>query len=194
MIAAFNLASVLGIASLGQLHAAESFGTYVANGIFWSSVGAVGQVDSTSAAIARTSKAMITMGAPGTLVIRYSVPPSAELATATGALHLMANLVDPGVGASVDVSLLEVPMDDPGVSVASPSARSIVHLTSPDADGLTGFTTRCVAGPAQTTFSGFAFAKNVYYIQAVLSWDGLQPRAPVLRALKIGISGDDLCK
>ena len=189
MIATLNLASILGIASLGQVHAA-SFGEYLADGIFWSSVGAAGQVDSNAAAIAKTSKAMITMAASGTLVVRYNVSPNAELATATGTAQLMASLVDPGAGASVDVSLVEVPVSD-----ASSSARAILHLNSSDSDaeGVTSFATRCATSDGN--FSGFNFTKNVYYIHAVLTWNAAQqPRAPTLRAVKIGISGDNLCK
>ena len=186
MIATLNLASILGIASLGQVHAQTT--DYIGDGIFWSSVGAAGQVDSNAAAIAKTSKAQITMAASGTLVVRYNVSPSEELATLPGFTQLMASLVDPGVGASVDVSLVEVPIDD-----ASSSARSIAHLNSSDSDalGVTGFATRC--GESAGTFS-FNFVKNVYYIHAVLTWNkAQQPSPPTLRAVKIGISSNNLC-
>jgi len=190
MIAALNLASILGIASLGQVHA-ETLDSYLSNGIFWSAVGAAGQVDSNAAAIAKTSKATISMAAPGTLVVRYSVTPSAELATTRGLVHLMANIVDPGDGASVDVSLVEVPIENPGESSTSLSARSILRLTSSDSDaaGVTSFATRCVDPPLAGNFSGFDFANNVYYIHAVLSWNDAQPRPPALRAVKLKIGG-----
>ena len=186
MIAAFNLASILGIASLGQVHA----DTYSTDGIFWSSVGAAGQVDTSTAKLAKTSKATITMAASGTLIVRYSVTPSADLATTAGAVQLMANVVDPGPDASVDVSLIEVPVDDP-----SGTARSVIHLNSSDSDalGVTSFATRCAVAPAGGTFTGFNFAQNAYYIHAVLTWDSTkQTRAPTLRAMKVGINAS--CK
>ena len=194
MIATLNLVSILGIASLGQAHAAQSLGTYVENGIFWSSVGAAGQVDPRSAEIALTKLSKLTMAAPGTLVVRYSVTPSAELATATGTVRLMANLSDRGADASVDVTLFEVPIEEPGEKSTS-SPRSILHLSSSDADaeGVTTFMTRCVAAPSDGTFSGFDFTKNVYFIQAVLYWNAAkQPYRPALHAVQIGFkTGDD---
>jgi len=191
MIATLNLASILGIASLGQVHA-ESYGAYLADGIFWSSVGAAGQVDPRSAEIALTKLSKLTMAAPGTLVVRYSVTPSAELATATGTVRLMANLSDRGADASVDVTLFEVPIEEPGEKSTS-SPRSILHLSCSDADaeGVTTFMTRCVAAPSDA-FS-FDFTKNVYFIHAVLSWNAeKQPYRPALHAVQIGFgTGDD---
>jgi hypothetical protein len=173
-LAALALASTLGFASAAQAQAPL---------FFWSSVGSAGTIDSGSTASAKAMRATLTTGSTGTLIARYSVTPSIEF-TGGGVLHLMANLVDPGPGASLSVSLIEVPVGKPGETAAFQAGRQILTVNSTD-DAMGVVVNSCVNDDGKVRLD---FEANVYFVQAVLNWDALaQPQAPQLRAIRLAV-------
>ena len=174
-LAVLTLASTLGIVSAAQAQAP-------AYDALHSTIGSAGLIDSGSTASPKTIRAILTMGSGGTLIARYPVPPSVELDTDGGFLHLVANLFDPGLGASVSVSLIEVAVGKPGENPAAQTSKAVLTVKSSD-DPISTFANPCVNDGGDVKLD---FESNVYFIQAVLNWDAAtQPRAPQLRAIQL---------
>jgi hypothetical protein len=180
--------TILGFASLNLVHAGSL--------VLWSSAGSAGQVDPAFMAFAKTSRSEITMSAPGRLVVRYSVAPSAEFANVYGTLHLTGSFTDPGDGASVTLQLRE---DDIVLGASNP--RVILSLSSKD--GASTVEGSCVAVDSKPNqlqglvdvdskpdqSPAFDFENHTYYVVALLTWDSDKEPPPSLRAIQIGIDG-----
>jgi hypothetical protein len=142
----------------------------------------------------------IPLTGPGKLVVRYNVPPSAELAGASGILHLMANFFDPGPGARVDLWLMESEVNQPSDPVAwawstvgaaaLPKTRALLGVSSLDTPA-GAIATGCTADNADQQLD---FDRHVYYVLAVLTWDAaVQPQPPFLHAIQLAAHPSALC-
>jgi hypothetical protein len=107
-----------------------------------------------------------------------------------GVLHLAANMSDPGPGASISISLMELSVGKPGESAAFGAAKAILTLSSEDMKA-DAFASQCAndAGGIKLDFES-----KVYFIQAQLNWDAsVQPTAPQLRTVQLVSYPAEVC-
>src|SRR5262245_40792623 len=120
-------------------------------GIFFTAVGSTGTPDEDSTALLNASRALVTLKQSGTITLRYNVEPSAELAAASGIVHLIGNLRDPGAGAKVILSLVEVDVGD-GEAVSASAQRSVMSMQSSDIEAMTVASYRCASDGSGVVF------------------------------------------
>ena len=160
-------------------------------GIFYSAIASTGTPDEDSVALMNASRALVMPKQSGTLTLRYNVEPSAELAAAEGIVHLIGSLRDPGIGAKVILSLVEVDVGDTESTSAS-LQRSVLSMQSSDLEAAAGVSNQCVSDGSGFRFD---FENKAYYVEAKLTWDAaLNPVVPQLRAIRIGIFREDHCR
>ena len=185
-----KLAAVLG----GMILAASASQAQVSirdEGIFFTAIGSTGTPDEDSVALLNASRALVVPKQSGTLSLRYNVAPSAELAAAQGTVHLVGNLRDPGIGAKVVLSLVEVDVGD-GESSVGATQRAVLSMQSSDLEAAAGASNQCISDEDGFRFD---FENKAYYIEARLVWDAsVNPLPPQLRAIRIGIFREDHCR
>jgi hypothetical protein len=97
---------------------------------------------------------------------------------------------DPGPGASISISLMEVNVGKPGDFAAFEAAKAILTLNSADAQAGV-FTGQCARDAGELLLD---FESKVYFIQAQLNWNAsVQPTAPQLRAVQLLSSAEKVC-
>ena len=179
VLAALVLASTFGAAQ-AQIPAYDAM---------WSAVGSAGMVQDGTTATAKTYRAVLSPGTTGKVVARFPVAPSADLAEASGVLHLIANLRDAGSGASITVSLFEVAVGAPGESAFRP-VKPILTVNSTDVSS-GAYVNNCVNDDGALRLD---FESNVYYIEAQMDWDkAAQLTSPALRAIQLAVYPDKMC-
>ena len=153
-------------------------------------IGSAGMVQAGTTAPAKTSRAILSISSSGSVVARYAIGPVRDVAP--GAIHLVANMSDPGPGASISISLMELSVGKPGEFVATAFATAVPVLTLSSEDLKAG----TFAGECANDGGGIKldFESKVYFIQAQLNWDAsAQPTAPQLRTVPLVSYPAEVC-
>jgi hypothetical protein len=178
-LAALALAGSVALAPAAHAQAADVVASYF---------GSAGMVQAGTTAPAKTSRAILSTGSTGSVVARYAIAPVRDFMP--GVLHLAANMSDPGPGASISISLMELSVGKPGELAALGAAKAILTLSSEDLKA------GAFAGQCANDAGGIKldFESKVYFIQAQLNWDAsVQPTAPQLRTIQLVSYPAEVC-